>query len=109
MRIMQGKFLFLLIFVIILCIYPLYTTAEIKTFTHVEEKEFLLELPRMQKIKIFDDGTAVARMVITKTRAPTKICFVEVFSLRIIHLNGTVDEKDIELDIPQINHCFFIQ
>ena len=76
---MQGKFLFLLIFVIILCIYPLYTTAEIKTFTHVEEKEeFLPELPRMQRIKIYDDGTAVVRMVITKTRALPKICFVEV-------------------------------
>src|SRR5437763_16012413 len=103
---------YLLIFAIILCIYPSYTTTEIRTFTHFEGKdEYLPKIPRIQRLKTYDDNTAVARIVRTKTRVPPKICFFEVFSLRIIHLNGTVDEKDIELGnlgIPQINYCFFI-
>jgi hypothetical protein len=108
---MRGNFLkkFLLIFAIIL-LCPLYATAEIRTFTHVEEKDvYLPKSPRMQRIKVYEDGTAVARIVRTKEVTAEKVCFFEIFSLRIIHPNGTVDEKDIELDkkgIPLINYCF---
>src|SRR5437764_764780 len=109
MRIMQGQFLFLLIFAIILCIYPSYTTAQPaqpRTFTHVEENNDYDETikPRMQQIKTYYDGTVVGRIVRLNRAmsAPPKTCFFDTLSLRIIHLDGTVDEKDIKLDIPQI-------
>ena len=49
---------FLLIFAIILCIYPLFTTAEIRTFSHDEEKDYgSTALPRViWKSKVYDDG-----------------------------------------------------
>src|ERR1051325_1766191 len=54
------------IFAIVLFIYPLYTTAEIRIFTHVEENDSYLlpaETPRMVTLRVYDDGTAVARIV----------------------------------------------
>src|SRR5436309_2782853 len=110
---MQVKILFLLIFAIVLCIYPLYTVAGIRTFTHVEENNEYDQTikPRMQQLKVYDDGTAVARIVRLNKgmSAPPKTCFYDTFSLRIIHLDGIVDEKDFKLDIPPINYCFIIQ
>ena len=95
--------LIFLIFAIVLFIYPLYTTAERRIFTHVEENDSYLlpaETPRIIRLRVYDDGTAVARIV-RKNRSTTvniKTCFHEIFSLRIIRPNGTVDEKDIKLN-----------
>src|SRR5688572_18963626 len=111
MQIVRGNSVkkYLLIFAIIL-LCPLYATAEIRTFTHVEEKDiYLPKSARMQRTKVYYDGTVVARIVRTKEATAEKVCFFEIFSLRIIHPNGTVDEKDIELDkkgISTINYCF---
>jgi len=108
----NSKNKFLLVFAIVLCIFQLYTTAEIRTFTHFEENNDYDSIkPRMYRLKVYDDGTAVARIVRSNknTTEPPKICFYDTFSLRIIYLNGTVDEKDIKLDIPQINYCFITQ
>src|SRR4051794_11811033 len=91
--------------------YPLNTTAEIRTFSHDEGKDYrLIEIPHVVSTKVYDDGTVVARIVRknTDTSTPDQDCFLEMLSLRIIHLNGTVDEKDIyKLDIQQFNYCFF--
>src|SRR4051812_22716908 len=96
----------LLIFAITLCIYSLYTTAEIRLFSHNEE---VIDYgptipPTVWGIRSYDDGTMVARITRrnTDTSTATKICFHEVFSLRIIYSNGTV----FNLDIPQFNHCY---
>src|SRR5438045_2889546 len=94
----------LLIFAIIICIYPLYTTAEIRTFSHEEEK-IDYGSPHVWDTKIYDDNTIVARIVRVNTTTEITTCFYEMFSLRIIHPDGTVDEKDIKLDIPQFNYC----
>src|SRR5256885_883982 len=104
----SAKTNFLLIFTITLCIYPLYATAEIRTFSHDEEKDYgPTEMPQFIKTQVYDDGTVVARIIKMDGNIPTtdKFCFDEILSLRIIHLNGTVEEKDIKLDIQPFNHC----
>src|ERR1043166_672360 len=98
-----AKKIILLVYAIILCIHPLYTEAEIRTFSYYEEKDYgPTALPRVWNLKTYDDGTAVARIIRKNmnTSTATEDCFYEMLSLRIIHLNGTVDEKDIKLDIP---------
>src|SRR3954469_14265069 len=102
------KGFFLLIFATILCIYPLYSTAEIRTFSHDEEKDYGPSvIPRVNKLKGYDDGMIIARVVRINVEASTaaNVCFYEMLSLRMIHPNGTVEEKDIKLDIPQFNYC----
>src|SRR3954469_9549438 len=99
----------LLILSIILCIYPLYTTAEIRSFSHYEEKDYgPTALPRVLKSRVYEDGTVVVRIIRQNmnTSTATKVCFYEMLSLRIIHPNGTVNEKDIKLDIQPFNYCF---
>src|ERR1043166_1187374 len=93
---------------ILLCIYSLYVTAEIRTFSHDEEKDYgPTALPHVWKSRTYDDGTVVARIVRQNmnTSTATEGCFDEILSLRIIHPNGTVDEKDIKLDIHPLNYC----
>src|ERR1043166_1656431 len=108
----SAKKTFSLIFAIILCIliYPIYTTAEIRTFSHYEEKDYgPMALPHVWNLKTYDVGTAVARIIRKNMNTSTaaRDCFYEMLSLRIIHLNGTVDEKDILLNIQPFNYCFF--
>src|SRR3954454_9139875 len=103
---------FFIIFLIFACIYPLslYTKAEIRTFSHDEEKHYgPTEISHVIDTKVYDDGTVVARVVRknASTSNPYQDCFFEIFSLRIIHPNGTVDEKDIKLEIKQVDHCNF--
>src|ERR1044072_4304930 len=98
------------ILAIILCIISLCIAAEIRTFSHNEEKDYgQTALPRVWKSEAYDDGTIVARIVRQNMSASTaiKTCFNEMLSLRIIHPNGTVDEKDINLDIHPLNYCIF--
>src|ERR1044072_8907149 len=60
MKIIPGNFLFLLIFAITLCIYPLYTIAQTNIFTHVEENNnYILpaETPRIMRLRVYDDNT----------------------------------------------------
>ena len=100
----------LAILAIILCIISLCVTAEIRTFSHNEGKDYgQTALPRVWKSEAYDDGTIVARIVRQNMSASTaiKTCFNEMLSLRIIHPNGTVDEKDIKLNIQPLNYCIF--
>ena len=54
----------LIILAIILCICPLYATAEIRTFSHNEEKDYEpTTLPRVLKSRVYEDGTMVIRIV----------------------------------------------
>ncbi|CAB4495910.1 unnamed protein product [Rhizophagus irregularis] len=86
MRILNTeKTKFLLIFVIILCSYTLYTTAVIREFSHKEEIDYGQVLPRIWDSKAYDD----------------------VLSLRIINLDGTVVEKNLKLNIQSFNYCVF--
>src|SRR5688572_765563 len=99
----------LLIFAIILCIHLYTTAAQIRTFSYEEKKQVYepTVIPRVWDTKIYDDNTVVARIVRVNANAPTEdtTCFYEMFSLRIIHPDGTVEERDIELDIPKFNYC----
>src|ERR1044072_4006104 len=98
------------ILAIILCIISLCVTAEIRTFSHNEGKDYgQTALPRVWESEAYDDGTIVARIVRQNMSASTaiKTCFNEMLSLRIIHPNGTVDEKDIKLNIQPLNYCIF--
>src|SRR4051812_35757325 len=107
MQIVRGNSVkkYLLIFAIILCIYPLYASAEIRTFLHDEEKYYGPNvLPRVWHTKTYDDDTVVVRIVRVNS-VTTTTCFYEILSLRIIHPDGTVDEKDFELDIQPFNYC----
>jgi hypothetical protein len=66
----------------------------------------------MINLKVYDDGTAVARIVRKNnaTSIGARTCLYEMLFFRIIHPNGTVDEKDIDnerLGISSINYCFF--
>src|SRR5688572_17737333 len=109
----KAKKIFLLIFVIVLCICPLYATEEIvRTFSHNEEKDYgPTALPHLSDLKTYEDGTVVVRIIRNyNTLTRDSICennetfHYEMLSLRIIHLNGAVEEKDIELNI-QSNYC----
>src|SRR4051794_14662781 len=107
MRIIQPTNLFLLIFAIILCIYPLFATAETRTITYNEEIDSYEPdvFPRVFSAKTYDDGTVVIRIIRRNFRLPTAACTFEMLSLRIIHPNGTIVERDIKLDIQQFNFC----
>ena len=73
------------ILAIILCIYSLYVSAEIRTFSHDEEKDYgSTALPRVWKSKVYDDGTVVVRIVRQNmtTSTTTRECFNEMLSLR---------------------------
>jgi hypothetical protein len=107
MRIVQAKN-YLLILAIILLICPLYAIAEMRTFSHEEKDYGPTAIPRVWYTRIYDDNTVVVRIVrVNAELSPETIrtCFYETFSLRIIHPNGTVDEKDFELDIQPFNYC----
>jgi len=56
---------------------------------------------------VYDDGTVVLRIVRENvaTVFEDRVCYLEKFSLRIIHLNGIVDEKDINLGVQSFNYC----
>ncbi|CAB4375651.1 unnamed protein product [Rhizophagus irregularis] len=123
MQIIRGnstKILFSLIFSIILCSYPLFTTTaettiettigKMKTFSHVEEIDYgPTSLPLVYDSQVFDDGTMVIRIV-RRDSPPNNDCFINMLSLRIINLDGTVIEKDYKnLDIPKINYCSLIK
>ncbi|RIA80123.1 hypothetical protein C1645_793218 [Glomus cerebriforme] len=104
----SAKTLFLLIFAIILCSYPLYTTAAIRTFTYQEQIDYGPQVfARVWDTKAYDDGTMVMRIARKNpsTSTPTSPCFYEMLSLRFIYPNGTVVEKDIKLDIQSFNYC----
>lgn len=111
----KSHFFITVIFVIILSLcylFPLHTntTKETKMFSHVEKKDYgPTAIPRVLKTRIYDDGTVVARIVRKNMKTATGVCFHEILSLRIIHPDGFVDEKDIKLDIPSFNYCFVLQ
>jgi hypothetical protein len=84
--------------IIVLCIYPLHTIAQIRTISYSEETNYGDAMPRVWDSKTYDDGTVVVRIV--------RDCSYEMFSLRIIHNDGTIDKKDIELGVQQFNYCF---
>src|SRR5688572_3333176 len=78
--------------------------------SRVEEKYYgSIAPPHVLKTRIYDDGTVVARIVGKNMMTTTAVCFYEMLSLRIIHPDGLVDEKDIKLDIPLFNHRSFRQ
>src|SRR6266542_3768414 len=54
---------------------------------------------------LYDDGTVVLRIIRRNVASWDQICLIEKFFLRIIHLDGTVDEKDIDLGIQPFNYC----
>jgi hypothetical protein len=104
MQKIQTKKIFLLTFAIIscICIYPLYATKKIRTFIHKEKDYGPTIIPHLVNTRDYIDGAIVAR--INWTTASNEDLPYEMLFLRIIHPNGTVDEKDIKLDIPQINY-----
>ncbi|CAB4397749.1 unnamed protein product [Rhizophagus irregularis] len=82
------------LFVIVLCVYPLRTIAQIKTFLH-EEKDYGLE-------------STVVRIVRNDTSKSNAIehCNYDILFLRMIYPDGTVIEKDIKLeDVQLFNYC----
>ncbi|CAB4428016.1 unnamed protein product [Rhizophagus irregularis] len=109
MRILNSaKTKFLLIFVNILCSYTFYTTAVIREFSHKEEIDHGKVLPCIWDSKAYDDGTMVIRIIRkNETSINNYLCFYEMFSLRIINLDGTVVEKNLKLDIQPLNYCVF--
>jgi hypothetical protein len=99
------KVIALLVF--ILCIYPSYTTTEVRTFSY-EEKVYYPGTPRITDLRAYDDGTVVVRIVRANANTTTTdlTCYYEILSLRIINLDGTVIEKDIKLEgVQQSNYC----
>ncbi|CAB4383299.1 unnamed protein product [Rhizophagus irregularis] len=109
MRILNSaKTKFLLIFVNTLCSYIFYTTAVIREFSHKEEIDHGKVLPCIWDSKAYDDGTMVIRIIRKNaTSINNYLCFYEMFSLRIINLDGTVVEKNLKLDIQPLNYCVF--
>ncbi|GBB88972.1 hypothetical protein RclHR1_01560008 [Rhizophagus clarus] len=100
---------FVLFAVIIIYINPLHTIAEVKVFSHEEKKDYGPEaIPHVLRINTYDDGTAVVRIVRTNQDKTTSImhCNHEIFFLRFIYPNGTVIEKDINLEgVQNFNYC----
>ncbi|RIA97775.1 hypothetical protein C1645_813648, partial [Glomus cerebriforme] len=95
------------LFIIILCIYPLCTTAEL---SYIEKEDYgPTVITRMWDSKSYEDGTMVIRIVRKNAikSMPDRSCFYEILSLRLIYTNGTVIEKDIKLDIQSFNYCIF--
>ncbi|GES76898.1 hypothetical protein GLOIN_2v1639405 [Rhizophagus clarus] len=111
MRILLGnsKSIILLILAIILCSYTSYTTAQIRVLSHNEEVDYNGVLPRIWDSKTYDDGTMVVRIIRKNATSSINkyLCFYELFSLRIINLDGTVVEKDLNLGIQALNYCVF--
>ncbi|CAI2186782.1 17543_t:CDS:2, partial [Funneliformis geosporum] len=99
-----------LLFAIILCVFPLYTTAQntnVRIFAHEETIDYGKDsLPRVWRQRVYDDGTTVVRIV-RRNPAIQGVCLIEKLFLRIIHLDGTVEEKDIDLGIQPFNYCIF--
>ena len=79
----SSKIKILLILSIILYICPSYTTAEIRTFSHDEEKDYgQTAIPHVIKTRVYDDGTLVARIIRINSNMSTtnKDCFYEMLS-----------------------------
>jgi hypothetical protein len=111
MRILIGnlaKTIFLLIIAIILCSYTLYTTAQVRVLSYNEEIDYDV-LPRVWDSKSFDDGTMIVRIIRKNATSSINnyLCFHEMLSLRIINLDGTVEEKDLKLNVQAFNYCVF--
>jgi hypothetical protein len=98
---------FTLFVIVIFYIYPLHILA-VKIFSHEEKDYGSKVIPRVLSIRTYDDGTAVVRIVRTNVNKTThyKHCNDEIFSLRFIYPNGTVIEKDINLEgVQSFNYC----
>src|SRR6266498_2763950 len=105
---MLATNLFLLLFTIILCIYPLCATAQARIFSYNEKIGYESETkPIIWNQQVYDDGTVVLRIIRENVTRILKdrVCYLEKFSLRIIQLDGKVDEKDFDLGIQPFNYC----
>ncbi|CAI2173846.1 13664_t:CDS:2 [Funneliformis geosporum] len=109
---MRTKFKINLIIFAIISLYALYTTAQLlQKFYHNETKNYegTLNTSRAWEKKMYDNGTVVLRIIrikdIPRIDETIGICTDEKFSLRIIYRNGTVVEKDLDLEIPLFNYC----
>jgi hypothetical protein len=112
MQTIQGnsaKNLFLIIFAIILCSYTSYTTAQKRVLSHNEQVDYGQVLPRIWDSKALDDGTMIIRVIRKNATSSINnyLCFYERLSLRIINLDGTVVEKDLNLPVQAFNYCVF--
>ncbi|PKK70377.1 hypothetical protein RhiirC2_849977 [Rhizophagus irregularis] len=93
-----SRNLFTLI-IIILCIYPLNTKAQIRKISYTEVIDYGGVPPHVWDARTYDDGTVVVRIIGN--------CSYEMFSLRIINTDGTIVIKDIKLEgVQQFNYCF---
>ncbi|CAG8708201.1 19983_t:CDS:2, partial [Rhizophagus irregularis] len=85
--------------IIILCIYPLNTKAQIRKISYTEVIDYGGVPPHVWDARTYDDGTVVVRIIGN--------CSYEMFSLRIINTDGTIVIKDIKLEgVQQFNYCF---
>ncbi|GBB87515.1 hypothetical protein RclHR1_00140019 [Rhizophagus clarus] len=112
MQILLGnsmKPIFLLIIAIILYSYTSYTTAQVRVLSHNEEIDYNGVLPRVWDSQAYDDGTMIIRIIRKNATSSFNnyLCFYETLSLRIINLDGTATEKDLNLDVQAFNYCVF--
>ncbi|GBB88967.1 hypothetical protein RclHR1_01560003 [Rhizophagus clarus] len=97
------------LFAIVLCVYPLHIIAEVRTFSHIEGKDYGPQSqPSVNDIKTYDDIIAI-RIVRNQMRIKSWHCNYDTFFLRIIYPNGTVTEKDFKLEgVQPFAYCSFM-
>ncbi|CAG8771815.1 8691_t:CDS:1, partial [Cetraspora pellucida] len=84
-------------------------TSNFTYFESGEKSRVSDQPPRVIDIASYNDGTAVVQIIRRNTSAtpPTgTVCIESLLSLRVIHLNGSVTEIDVDLGIQYLNYCF---
>src|SRR5262245_16117490 len=99
----QNPLIRIFVIVEIVLMYTLYTTSQtekVRTLSYDEKVDYgPKSLPRVWAYDAYDDGTVVLRVIRRNVTIQDQdsVCLIEKLFLRIIHLDGTIDEKDIDL------------
>ncbi|KAF0541531.1 hypothetical protein F8M41_005301 [Gigaspora margarita] len=72
-------------------------------FTYSENKQTTTSQLYVKDIQFYDDGTTLIYLVSDSTEN----CFDHILRIRIIHLNGTVEEINTDLNLSPASYCLF--
>ncbi|CAG8641051.1 2771_t:CDS:2, partial [Scutellospora calospora] len=104
-------------YVFLISLYLLITSTS-SHFNYTESTlnpQFLNRAPVIQNIQTYDDGVTLVHIVIRST-TPTAECtrinrlalsLEQILRIRVIQLNGTVSEINLDLHLDPLNYCLF--
>ncbi|RIB22337.1 hypothetical protein C2G38_1005919 [Gigaspora rosea] len=96
----------LYLLLIFLCLLIISTKSQ--TFNYTEstsDTEFPHAQPQIVDIKTYDDGTTLVHIIRHDPTKSQAYCLEQILRIRVIQLNGTVNEINLDLKLDPVNYC----